>query len=343
MSLSRSSNETVILIRISDFLLKYNLTECHFQRVINESRATKIYNRLKKLILDKREPVIPSIVTLCKSSNSYFLIDGNHRIFAYKKLLEDINYDILFYLCIVDVDNEEEANEVFKIINKNSKLEKMPEGVPISRVNPVKDYFFRKYPKIFRDSLNPYRPNISETLFGEIIGTIIKKVPDITSEEIIERIEEYNKELTKKNEKYFKGKYDNIRQVRTFLDKAKTSKFYIGALGNNKWPTEILNLFQLENNQQFERRKRFDPKMRTAIWNKYIGKGVSECECFFCDEMISWDNFEIAHDKALANGGSNDIDNLFPLCSTCNKLMGTDDFKTAYNSWRCDNINDELK
>lgn len=332
MSLQRSNNEYVQLIRISEFTKRYNISECHFQRVINETTANKIFRSLRDIIMRKEEPYIPSVITVCKTSQKYYLVDGNHRIFAYKKLLDSINYDIQFYICIVDVETEEDANRVFKIINKNSKLEKMPEGVSISQVNPVKDYFLKKYPKIFKSSLNPYRPNISETLFAEIIGTVVKNRPEITPDEIIEIIENFNKELSRKNEKYFKGKFDQIGKVRAFLDKAKISKFYIGALGNN-WPTEVLSLFQLEETQKFERKK-FNLKMRIAVWNKYIGKNMSESECFFCEEMIRVENFEIGHDLALAKSGSNDIENLFPLCGACNKIMGTDDFETKYKDWR---------
>ena len=43
--------------------------------------------------------------------------------------------------------------------------------------------------------------------------------------------------------------------------------------------------------------------------------------------------FDCGHMTAVANGGSNDISNLKPICSSCNKSMGTknmDDFKKEF-------------
>jgi 5-methylcytosine-specific restriction endonuclease McrA len=43
--------------------------------------------------------------------------------------------------------------------------------------------------------------------------------------------------------------------------------------------------------------------------------------------------FDAGHIIAVTNGGSDNLDNLAPVCGTCNKSMGTQnlqDFKTVY-------------
>lgn len=333
LQLCRNDYEKIILIRLSEFLKEYPLSECHFQRILNETRALKIYEHLKSIVISKQEPILASIITLCRIDKEYFfLIDGNHRIFAYKKLYEKNGYDLLFYLCVVDVANESEANDIFKFINKNSKLEKIPEGIPYSKVNLVKDHFFKKYPKIFKTSFNPHRPNISETAFGDVICRIIESDEIIEHGKIIEKIEDYNKFLSKKTENHFKDKFDDEKKVRAFMAKAKESKFYIGALGDN-WRNEILNIFGAVKATIFKRKK-FTLKERIAVWNKYIGSDVKASKCFFCENSISLDKFEVAHDTSIAKGGSNDIKNLFPLCGFCNKLMSTKSFEEVYFPWR---------
>ena len=63
--------------------------------------------------------------------------------------------------------------------------------------------------------------------------------------------------------------------------------------------------------------------VKDATWKKYMGY-KTEGKCYCCRmETISVFNFEIGHNKAKAKGGSNDIENLRPICKGCNTSMGT--------------------
>lgn len=64
--------------------------------------------------------------------------------------------------------------------------------------------------------------------------------------------------------------------------------------------------------------------VRTAVWNTYIGREYGLGYCFVgCGEQISQANFECGHVQSRKFGGSNEIENLRPVCSRCNKSMGT--------------------
>lgn len=39
--------------------------------------------------------------------------------------------------------------------------------------------------------------------------------------------------------------------------------------------------------------------------------------------QIKLTNFEVGHNVAVSKGGSDELDNLRPLCSACNKSIGT--------------------
>ena len=67
------------------------------------------------------------------------------------------------------------------------------------------------------------------------------------------------------------------------------------------------------------------PKVhRNNVWNKYIGESVAISQCYTgCGSEIKMFNFECGHIVAKTNGGKYDIDNLRPICGTCNKSMGT--------------------
>ena len=69
------------------------------------------------------------------------------------------------------------------------------------------------------------------------------------------------------------------------------------------------------------------------VWDKYIGKEKGIGKCYSCSENIDSKNFEAGHIIPEAKGGPTNIDNLRPICSCCNKSMGTqnmDEFKETY-------------
>lgn len=65
--------------------------------------------------------------------------------------------------------------------------------------------------------------------------------------------------------------------------------------------------------------------LRTAVWNKYIGKRYIKYYCFAgCGNIIRRNNFQCGHIQAESVGGPTNIENLRPICKTCNCSMGTE-------------------
>lgn len=63
--------------------------------------------------------------------------------------------------------------------------------------------------------------------------------------------------------------------------------------------------------------------VKDATWKKWMGY-KTEGKCYCCKmETISVFNFEVGHNKAKSKGGSNDIENLRPICKGCNTSMRT--------------------
>lgn len=64
--------------------------------------------------------------------------------------------------------------------------------------------------------------------------------------------------------------------------------------------------------------------MRIRVWDEYGGKGLREMVCFGgCNRIIDIMDFECGHVVAHAMGGTITLDNLRPICGTCNRAMGT--------------------
>ena len=69
--------------------------------------------------------------------------------------------------------------------------------------------------------------------------------------------------------------------------------------------------------------KNIPKKIRTLVWNEYIGKKIGESKCVCCNKTtIDKAEFQCGHILARANGGSDAVENLRPICAGCNTSMG---------------------
>ena len=80
-------------------------------------------------------------------------------------------------------------------------------------------------------------------------------------------------------------------------------------------------------------RKSIPKSLKILVWDKHIGKEKGIGECYVCKSKIDSKNFECGHIVSVKEGGATNIDNLLPICSSCNKSMGTENlmvFKKKY-------------
>ena len=64
--------------------------------------------------------------------------------------------------------------------------------------------------------------------------------------------------------------------------------------------------------------------MRDSIWNHYIGEDINKHRCLCCKKvLITNRKFEVGHVISVKEGGTDEINNLRPICSPCNHSMGT--------------------
>lgn len=72
------------------------------------------------------------------------------------------------------------------------------------------------------------------------------------------------------------------------------------------------------------KRKPFSKPKKLMVWNYHLPKHSFEHKCPCCkDTTITRYDYECGHILSHKNGGSDEITNLKPICSTCNKSMGS--------------------
>jgi len=72
-----------------------------------------------------------------------------------------------------------------------------------------------------------------------------------------------------------------------------------------------------------KRKKNIPKTVKEAVWNTYIGDSFGKIKCPLCRmNDITQMNFHCAHIIAEAEGGKTTIENLRPICASCNLSMG---------------------
>ena len=69
--------------------------------------------------------------------------------------------------------------------------------------------------------------------------------------------------------------------------------------------------------------------LRMAVWHKYIGKSKAESACYCCgiNKIDVW-GYTCGHIVSNKDGGEKTLENLRPICNTCNLSMGTRNLET---------------
>lgn len=72
--------------------------------------------------------------------------------------------------------------------------------------------------------------------------------------------------------------------------------------------------------------KKLPAAIREQAWLLYCGDKFFKHKCLveWCETIITPFTFEVGHNVPKSKGGTNDLDNLRPICSKCNKSMGDD-------------------
>lgn len=69
------------------------------------------------------------------------------------------------------------------------------------------------------------------------------------------------------------------------------------------------------------KRRRLSSKERKQIYDMFNGR------CAYCGTAVTFRGMQVDHKKPLYAGGSDDIENMFPACRSCNHYKSTQDIE----------------
>jgi hypothetical protein len=273
-------------------------------------------------------------IILAELDNTYYIIDGQHRLKCLE-LLENLGHkDIPIILVICRVSSIKELDDKYIAINKNK-----PVPLPIIITDwkkfgkHVEIYFYMNYQKYFSDSTRPNTPNFNIQLLIKYINenNIAIKIK-YDYEKFIDEIEALNL--------YYLQTYDttlikyhskNIcTKISIATAKQPHKSLILGIFKHFEWVDRIVykittaTPYENMEHMPVDYRVKIKTKLRREVWNKRFNKYITG-ECYVCSESIDYDNFQCGHITSVFYGGKSVLNNLEPICGKCNINMGIHD------------------
>ena len=235
------SIETVQTIRVSELSTLISFTD--IQRLVDTDRVNKIYNEIL-LKHQNNQIFFKPPLTVGIVDDIWYLIDGQHRFSAYRKMLSEQKYDFDIAIYKIHLGNKTELEEFFRCINDTIPVSEIPQGVSRQVLNTVISHFSHKYKDIFKSTKTgiTHRPFIDKTKFEEKISKLLEK--GYSSDTLIKRIEAINLELKKKNYLHFvnknKGKKETEESIEAFRLKANERGGFQLGMFSDLSPLDVL-------------------------------------------------------------------------------------------------------
>jgi len=299
-------------------LLSYKIIFPGIQRDLMEDHVFEIVKFQREYKNKNGSYIFPNCLQLCRLKNDLFCIDGQHRFEAIKNLYNDDKlFDWKIDIEITECQNETEMIDMFQIINLNKPIPeflKTANEITIDLINDIKSYIRKNYSSYVKPTTKPQRPNINLDVF---IDEMIKKYPLTNFNNMVDFTEWFeNENRTQHDYLESMSNLEAVKKVLHAIDlgpKTRSGKkFYLGCY----WLDTVQN--------------RLGAQTRHKCWRSWYStinpedkssEGDVLCPC--CEiNPINQGCFETGHIVSFKYGGSDEISNLRPVCSTCNKSMG---------------------
>ena len=175
----------------------------------------------------------------------FYIADGQHRILALKKLLEDDEIDKVVLYFIHDVHSQEEMRRTIKYLNSSNPVtsiysfEKIPDL--INKINA-------KYTTIFSENINHNNDKMNQIKLRDHIDEIkLFKDFELGVDEIFNYLIDFNKKV---KEEFLKRDQKPSSDKKLFDRIASTHQFYGLLYRNYTWLNEFYNYIKDNETQK---------------------------------------------------------------------------------------------
>lgn len=316
-----STQESYVKVSFSS-LIEEKIVPPSFQRLLTASHVESIFKGIKNSLDKKLKPLLPGCLIICETADGHhkWLIDGNHRFEAYKRILNEMKEDLKVVVNYISVPDRQAAEELFRIVNHSVPVPEMPDGVSLDMPNKLYKAVLAKYPNIFSESKRCQRPKICRDLFIEALGQLVAKVPNVTPVDFVARLEKYNNILKRKNWREFISKPgDTQDRISSLQEKCvRYGGIFVGLKPDFQWMMYIYG--DAQEDLKGGVRPKITAVLRKAVFEKYQKDHL--VKCVHCKKDLGFPDFECGHIISVAKGGTTTLQNLVPVCGFCNRSVG---------------------
>jgi len=302
-----------------------NLLNPIFQTDIDENKINEMVSSYLKNpdYFYFKNKIVVAVINHYNDLYSLYLIDGQHRVEASKKLCSDSRPNEYLSFCFYLVENDKDMENLFSEVNKDSYRNITYISLPEFKKNihkKLKEHLMLNYSVDFAKTKNSNvnkRYTISH--FIEILDNkkYIDKFKDIESlmEDLINKNNVFAKHIDYQNydlEDFYKDEWHCVSEGRIF------------PLINNNFIEYLSNNDIIPNHEPFKnKKKKISPKLRILVWKKEYGDDNTG-KCPKCNIIINnnANGFHCGHITSEFNGGLTSLENLRPICANCNYKMG---------------------
>ena len=320
------ANKTIGSIRSQD-LLAIQVDIPNIQRIRDDDKVAEIIDYQLRQLKDHGHFNFLGLINIhfCHETNEYLLVDGQHRYEAIATLANTINFEI--EVEVVEVRTRDQLKVNYELINKNTPLPQFSERIDKNIPETVALYFKKTYPDMWSKSERARRPHIYFNYFQEALGFLVERL-DIKSAQVLQQcVVDYNSRLMGWNRSQYpesKSVTDKIAQ------KCATGGLYLGLFKHvsdeygYEWVRDIVKEQTGEILAKQKKQKKQIPKsVKVSVWNRCVGDDRRRALCICCNERtIFVEDFHTGHIVPESKNGSTTIDNLLPVCASCNLSMG---------------------
>lgn len=259
------------------------------------------YNKTNLLLINNRIPIIDIFPNNMKELDEYY------------NLINDINSTKLNNTLLLNDLKDSNKAEIAEV-TEDIEMEDMEQRELI--IKQTYDYFMNNYSNSFKYN-GRRRPYLCKYKFLEELEIIyeLEKHRINSSKCLINILEKLNNKYKCQKDNWFpaKGDIDNT----LILNNIKQNNNLYFGLFPNEW-YKHLNKFPTYNSET-----KISKSLRQQVWFKYANNKLeTKCNCCGLNTINAF-TFECGHIVPASKGGKCNINNLVPICSLCNKSMGT--------------------
>jgi hypothetical protein len=323
-------NKTIGTISSAN-LIKSDICIPDIQRLENSETVQDIVNYQINHLRDHNQVNFIGVLNIhyIQDKDEYFLVDGQHRYAAIKKLHQ---LGHLFHIVIelIKVSSMKELQHNYSLVNKNTPLPQFPTSIDKNIPEVAALHFKTSYPTIWSKNSRARKPHIYWNFFQEALGRLTKELQIQSSKELIDTISDFNNQQKELIEKGITTFLSNKVSDKV-LSKCKTTGFYLGLNPHvsdkygYEWIRKIIELQTgiAPKKQSKPRKKTIPKKIKNDAWNTYNGSDKGDAPCWCCGDSINSKTFHAGHIISEKNKGTCTIDNILPICAGCNLSMGS--------------------